>query len=170
MAVCFVILAGMSIKLTLSIGTVKTEASLKDSAHNELMQFIFKHQEGASSPSGKPPEAEKINPALSDSDPVKGWIVKHTASEVLSRIGWETNPEKILLLAAFHEASGGKEGWRSADINERFKQAKEPFPANFPRDIRTAVEAGLIGTVTSRTYRVGRTGWNKIAEAIAKIP
>jgi hypothetical protein len=48
-------------------------------------------------------------------------------------------------------------------------RAKETFPANFSRDIATAVNSGLIGAVTPRTYKVGRTGWNKIAESIAKL-
>jgi hypothetical protein len=162
----------MSIKLTLIIGTVKTEASLKDSAYGELMQLVFKHQDGvmtALTPAKMPEGAALVASKDQDSDPTKAWILKHTASEVLNRIGWETNSEKILLLGAFHETHGGSEGWRNSDINERFKQAKEPFPANFARDISSAVNSGLVGAVTPRTYKVGRTGWNKIAEAIAKV-
>ena len=167
------ILAGMSIKLVLTIGSVKTEASLKDSAINELMQLVLKHQDGApSSPNqDRMPAAKAVvsAPKESEPEPAKGWILKHTASEVLNRIGWETNPEKILLLAAFHESHGGSEGWRSSDISERFKQAKEPFPANFSRDISAAVNSGLIGAVTPRTYKVGRAVWNKLSEAITAI-
>jgi hypothetical protein len=159
----------MSIKLTLVVGSIKTEVSLKESAYGDLMQFVLKHQDGAAfgaSTHEKSAVRNESTPKDSEPEPAKEWIKKHTASEVLNRIAWETNPEKILLLGAFHEANGGAEGWRSADINERFKQAKEPFPANFSRDIATAVETGLVGAVTPRTYKVGRAGWNKIAAAI----
>jgi hypothetical protein len=54
-------------------------------------------------------------------------------------------------------------------MEERFGQAKEPFPGNFPRDMRAAIDEGVIGAVTPRTYKVGRSGWNKIADAIAKL-
>jgi hypothetical protein len=164
----------MSIKLTLAIGNVKTEASLKDSAYGELMQLVFKHQDGVVGALVHDKAAEPAKSGLTskeyDTDSAQKWISKRIASEVLNRIKWETNPEKILLLAAFHETNGGKEGWRSADINERFKQAKEPFPANFSRDIASAVSSGLVGAVTPRTYKVGRAGWNKIADAILKLP
>lgn len=173
--VFFAIVAGMSIKLTLTMGAVKTEASLKDAAYGELMQLVLKHQDGVGASSDSIPPSGSLSGSIKKDgeptiEPAKAWIQKHTASEVLSRIGWETNPEKILLLAAFHETHGGTEGWRSADINERFNQAKEPFPANFPRDIRAAIDGGLIGTVSSRTYRVGRTGWLKIEDAIKMLP
>jgi hypothetical protein len=172
--VCFGILAAMSIKLTLTMGSLKTEASIKDSAYNELMQLVFKHQDGvmgALAPEKLQDGGKGVPaPKEGETNPAQQWILKHTASEVLNRIGWKTNPEKILLLGAFHETHGGSEGWRNADINERFNQAKEPVPRNFPRDIRTAIEDGMIGTVTSRTYKVGRAGWNKIAEAIKTLP
>jgi hypothetical protein len=54
-------------------------------------------------------------------------------------------------------------------MDETFKQAKESPPANFPRDIRRAIQSGWIHAVTPRTCVVTRTGWNKVAEALAKI-
>jgi hypothetical protein len=89
---------------------------------------------------------------------------------VLNLIGWGANPEKILLLGAFHEANGANDAWRSADMETRFAEAREGFPSNFPRDIRAAIREGLIASVTPRTYRISRTGWNRIADAISKLP
>jgi hypothetical protein len=163
----------MSIKLTLTMGAVKTEATIKDAAYGELMTFIFKYQDGASGPNVTltPPaiktgDAPKVDTSI---ESIKEWFKRHTASEVLNRIGWKTNPEKIVLLAAFHESNGGTEAWRSSEINERFNQAKEAFPANFPRDIRATIDSGDVGAVTPRTYKVGRAGWNKIANAIKEL-
>ena len=160
----------MSIKISVSAGTLKTEASLKDSAYGELMQFIFKNQEGMPL-HGKVELAKADQPSKPDGiDQVKGWLNQHTASEVLTRLSdWKTNPEKITLMGAWHEASGGEEGWRSANMEEEFGKAKETFPKNFPRDVRVAIDDGLIGSVTARSYKVGRVGWNRIADSIAKI-
>lgn len=166
----------MSIKITIAAGALKTEALLKDAAYGELMQFVFRHQDGAAEPQqdAKQPPAHAISQGdlskrESSLDATCKWLAQHTASEVLNRIGWKTNPEKILLLGAFHEANGGEPGWRSAEMTERFNQAREDFPKNFSRDIGIAVEGGLIGAVTARSYKVGRVGWNKIADAIADL-
>jgi hypothetical protein len=102
----------------------------------------------------------------SSNESVKGWLASHTSSEVLNLIGWDTNTEKILLMGAFHESNGGEEGWRSGDVEQRFSVAGETFPANFYRDLGGAVGESWVGKVTPRTYKVGRAGWNKIAEAI----
>ena len=72
------------------------------------------------------------------------------------------------LIGACHEARGGGEGWRSADMNKLFAEAKEGLPANFPRDVSKSIRAGDIRPVTPRTYAVSRTGWNKLADALAK--
>ena len=85
-------------------------------------------------------------------------------------VKWDTNAEKILLLAAHHEAKGGAEGWRSADMETKFSEAKESFPANFSRDVVTSIKDGIIATVTPRTYKVSRSGWNRITDAVSKLP
>jgi hypothetical protein len=161
----------MSIKVTIALGPIKTEATLKDSAYTELVQFCLKHHEGSPDLKGKdltvvPP---KDSPKEDGIQATQEWLSKHTASEALNRIAWKTNPEKILLLAAFSESNGGEPGWKSADIEKTFEQAKEGFPSNFPRDIRIAIDNSWIGAVTSRTYRVGRAGWSKIGEAIKTL-
>jgi hypothetical protein len=145
-----------------------TQVLLKDEALPELLALISKHQSDETAA----PIAAMLGGQTPSADPskdAKEWLATHSASEVLNLIGWPTNPEKILLLSAFHEANGGGEGWRSADMETRFSEAKERFPAWFPRDIRTAIKDGTIAPVTQRTYKVSRSGWNRIAEAIAKL-
>jgi hypothetical protein len=150
---------------------MQMQAVLKDEALVELLTFITKHKSDEVAPALPP----AFDPHSVDGQPaggqqgVKAWLIKHSAAEILNKFKWDTNPEKILLMGAFHESKVETDSWRSADMETRFGEAKETQPANFPRDISTAIKSGLIATVTPRTYIVSRTGWNKIAEAIAKL-
>jgi hypothetical protein len=89
---------------------------------------------------------------------------------VLNSFKWDKKADTILLLGAHYEAKGGGEGWRSADMEIKFSEAKEPFPGNFSRDVITAIKDGFIATVTPRTYKISRTGWNRVGEVISKLP
>lgn len=100
---------------------------------------------------------------------IKDFLRSHGAAELLNRLKWDSFPEKILLLGAWHEARGGTVPWRSADMDETFKQAKESPPRNFPRDIKNAVKSGWIHAETPRTYTLTRTGWNRIAKATENL-
>lgn len=101
---------------------------------------------------------------------VRNWLKSHGAAELLTRVGWESYPEKILLLGAWHEAQGGSTPWRSSDMDSVFSQAKEKPPANFPRDIRQTIKsAGWVHVVTPRTYSVTGTGWKKIGDALQRL-
>jgi hypothetical protein len=163
----------MSIKLKFEKGSLATQVILKDEAFAGLLDLISKHQSDEAPPPAAPGASATTfslspNTTSDPGAPVKEWLRRRSAAEVLNTIGWDSNPEKVLLLGAFHEAGGDDDAWRSADMEARFAEAREGFPANFPRDIRAAIRDGLIATVTPRTYRVSRTGWNRIAEAILK--
>jgi len=106
---------------------------------------------------------------LKSEDAVKEFLKSHGTAELLNRLKWDSFPEKILLLGARHETRGGNTPWRSADMDEAFKMAKENPPQNFPRDIRNAIKSGWIHNETARTYAVSRTGWNKIGHALEDI-
>ena len=60
---------------------------------------------------------------------------------------------------AWHESRDGVTPWRSSDMDETFKQAKEKAPNNFPRDIKTAMKSSIIHAETPRTYVVAATDW-----------
>ena len=147
------------------------QAILKDEALPGLLNFISENQsEDDQSPQGQGDIVRPIDkPTGGRAEDVKNVIVKFSGSELLNLSGWETNPEKILLLAARLEAVSGEDVWRSADMEACFADAKENPPSNFPRDIATAIKTGIIAPVTPRTYRVSRTGWNRVAEVIGKI-
>ena len=163
----------MSIKLTIQAPGLNVQASVTDTALTELIRITqdYRDQEADSAVAAAPPistESPKGS-AVSGEEATKGVLASYGAAELLNYLRWETHPEKILLLAAWHEARGGTAPWKSADMDAVFLNAKERPPANFPRDIKTAIKSGWIHTHTPRTYSVTRTGWNKVAEGLTKL-
>jgi hypothetical protein len=162
----------MSIKLVIQTQGLNIQAAVTDAALTELIRITqeYRDQEadgGATAPL-VPLEARKGSPSPGE-EATKGLLASLGAAELLNQLRWDTHPEKILLLAAWHEARGGSTPWKSADMDAVFMNAKERPPANFPRDIRTAIKSGWIHTHTPRTYSVTRTGWNKISDSLSKL-
>lgn len=162
----------MSIKLIIQAQGLNIQAAVSDAALTELIRITqeYRDQEadgGAIAPL-IPTEAPKGSLSPSE-DATKGLLASLGAAELLNQLKWDTHPEKILLLSAWHEARGGSTPWKSADMDAVFMNAKERPPANFPRDIRTAIKSGWIHTHTPRTYSVTRTGWNKISDSLSKL-
>lgn len=168
----------MSIKLRFDKGSLSTQVMLKDDALPELLKIISEYQSDDSAASAPVEKLTPIGETIRDINNsetaddriafAKGWVEDHSAPEILKKIGWQTNAEKILLLAAVHEMTGGEESWKSSDIESHFKAAREQAPGNFGRDISTAIKEGLIAPVTPRTYKITKTGWLKIYEAVMK--
>ena len=168
----------MSIELQFKKGSLALRVLLKDEALSELQTIVSKYQ---SDEEIQPLSAPVINvpaaqfsavvqtPAFDPTAVSKEWLAAHSPLEAVNLIGWETNPEKILILGAYHESKGAGESWRSADMEVRFQEARHVFPANFPRDISNAITNNIVAAVTPRTYKISKTGWNKIAEAVSKL-
>ena len=95
----------MSIKLRFEKGTLITQVTLKDSALVALLALISEHQsDDPPALLSSVPTSGLVLASAEASTFVKEWVRKHTASEVLNQIKWTTNPEKILLMGAYHEA------------------------------------------------------------------
>jgi hypothetical protein len=162
----------MSLNILINAPGMSISATLKDEALPKLIELSqqFRDEEGqaqqTTAPSGA---AAKGAPLTGNSEEaVKAYLKDYGAAELLNRLRWDSYPEKILLLGAWFEARGGSVPWKSADMDEVFKQAKEKPPANFPRDVKQAIKAAWIHPVTPRTYSVTRTGWNKLAEVLSQ--
>jgi hypothetical protein len=162
----------MSFKISINAPGMNISATLKDEALPKLIELSqeFRDEAGAVQQMIEPPTASsKDAPLTSNSEEaVKAYLKDYGAAELLNRLRWDSYPEKILLLGAWFEARGGSVPWKSADMDEVFKQAKEKPPANFPRDVKQAIKAAWIHPVTPRTYSVTRTGWNKLAEVLSQ--
>jgi hypothetical protein len=159
----------MSIKIRLEAPGLLMQAQLDDAALSEVIALIQKHRlEEESVLPAENPIVAATNQAGDKESTVRAWLAKHAPAEVLNLLKWDTYPDKILILGGCHEARGGGEGWRSADMEKLFAEAKESLPANFPRDIRSAIKGGDIRPVTPRTYAISRTGWNRLGEALTK--
>jgi len=158
----------MSIKIRLEAPGLVMQAQLNDEALGETIALIQKHRiEEASPLVAEQPVAAANNHDKESS--VREMLAKHAPAEVLNLLKWDTYQDKILILGACIEARGSGEGWRSADVEKIFAEAKEGAPANFPRDISKAIKSGDIRPVTPRTYAISRTGWNRLSEALAKV-
>ena len=167
----------MSIKIVVQASGLNLSANLKDEALTTILQLIQEKRDdsapAALSPGGLPAaqgtamEAPIVN---GSEESIRALLNERGGAELLNQLKWESFPEKILLLGAWHEARGGTTPWRSADMDDTFKLAKEGPPSNFPRDIRNAIKNGWIHNETPRTYTVTRTGWNKIGQALKELP
>jgi hypothetical protein len=165
----------MSIKIVVQASGLNVSASLKDEALTTILQLIQQQRDDSLSPApsaGLLPAQGTVMEASGGNggeEATKAVLNERGGAELLNQLKWESNPEKILLLAAWHEARGGTTPWRSADMDDTFKLAKETPPSNFPRDIRNAIRSGCIHNATARTYTVTRTGWNKIGQALKEL-
>ena len=165
----------MGIKVILQAPGLNLQASVKDEALGELIKITqeYREQDAALAGGGSAAPADlsaSVTPAaIGDDEAVKARLGTYGAAELLNQMRWETYPEKILLLGAWHEARGGSTPWKSSDMDSVFRQAKEGAPSNFPRDIKVAIKSGWIHTHTPRTYSVTRTGWNRVADALSKL-
>jgi hypothetical protein len=167
----------MSIKIVVQAPGLNVAANLKDEALSTILQLIQERRDDAvpavTGPVAQvPPAAHELGGAPLGNgmeDSVRAKLRDLGGAELLNQLKWESFPEKILLLGAWHEARGGETPWRSADMDDTFRLVKESPPSNFPRDIKNAIKSGWIHNETPRTYIVTRTGWNKIGQALSEI-
>lgn len=172
----------MSIHLSFSApGITSFSANLKDEALAELFRLVQELRDDSAVIAAPQPVSSVSVPTpvfptaatpftAGNEAMVKDWLKGHGAAELLNVFKkWDSFYEKIVLLAAWHESRGLHTPWKSADIVEVFKQAKEKAPTNFPRDISRAIQSGLVHAESPRTYSVTRSGWNKIAQEIESL-
>lgn len=151
-------------------------ANIKDSALPDLITLIQNNRdETVAQPQSPQPANQSIDSqvgtaALDGEDSIKSALKQRGAGELLNQLKWDSYPEKILILGAWHEARGGTTPWKSSDMEDLFNQAKEKPPGNFPRDITKSIKAGLVHATTPRTYTITRTGWNKLGQALSSQP
>jgi hypothetical protein len=163
----------MSFKIVIQASGLNIAANLKDEALVSILQLVQEKRDdtvSVSSPASNPsltvgPDVE-AGIIVDSEEGIKNALKTRGGAELLNYLKWDSFPEKILLLGAWHEARGGMTPWRSADMDDTFKLAKESPPSNFPRDIKNAIKSGWVHNETARTYVVTRTGWNKIGLAL----
>lgn len=164
----------MAIQVSIKAKGLNISASLKDESLAELIGLVQANRDESTAAatgdsSGLSGNAGNLATEPKSEDEIKEWVRMRGAAELLNLMDWDTYPEKILLLGAWYESRGGDTPWKSADMDEVFKQAKEKPPNNFPRDIKSAIKSGLIHAETPRAYTITRTGWNKVALAVENL-
>lgn len=170
----------MTIQLSIKASGLNIVANLKDEALAALIKLVQENRDDsaqqapilAPAPAEFPGGSSFASSSLTahnNEQTAKDFLKAHGAAELLNRLKWDSFHERILLLGAWFEARGGSTPWRSSDMDETFKQAKERPPRNFPRDIRNTIKAGWVHAETPRTYSVTRSGWNKIGQAMESL-
>lgn len=167
----------MSFKIVIQASGLNIAANLKDEALTAVLQLVQEKRDdsvpappASSSPTLSSPSIETETLSGADTEEgIKAILKTCGGAELLNQLKWDSFPEKILLLGAWHEARDGTTPWRSADMDDTFKLAKESPPSNFPRDIKNAIKSGWIHNETPRTYVITRTGWNRIGEALRGV-
>lgn len=64
--------------------------------------------------------------------------------EFLNQVEAKRNVDKIVAIASYLETERGYETFSSDQIKKEFKTAREPIPANYPRDFKWAVGVGWL--------------------------
>jgi hypothetical protein len=84
--------------------------------------------------------------------------------EFLNEVQATTKPDQIVAIGHFVIEQEGQESFTKDEVKARFAVAKEPMPANFPRDFSAAIRAGMIDEVHGDRGRfyVTRTGQDQI--------
>jgi len=159
------------IKISIIAPGMALQAQLKDESLSHLLKLAQDFREEPIAPGESTPIIDDaVGPSIPQTDEnVKNWLRSQGAAELLTRVGWNSYPEKILLLGAWHEAQGGTMPWRSSDMDSVFSQAKEKPPGNFPRDIRQSIKSGWVHAATPRTYNITGTGWRKLGEELQRL-
>ncbi len=165
----------MSIKISISAPGMTVQAQVRDEALSELIKLTQEYRDETKGQSDMHSSVTGAGPVGNSSaapqseEGIRSWLKSHGAAELLTLVKWESYPEKILLLGAWHEAQGRSTPWRSSDMDAIFFQAKEKAPANFPRDIKQAIKSAWVQPITPRTYTVTGTGWRKVGEAMQRL-
>ena len=111
----------MSIKVILQAPGLNLQASVKDEALGELIKITQEYRDqdaalgGGGSTAPTDVSASVTSAVIGDEEAVKARLGTYGAAELLNQMRWETYPEKILLLGAWHEARGGSTPWKSSD-------------------------------------------------------
>lgn len=80
-------------------------------------------------------EGEASEPSGEAAHPIQEWMKRARPSN---------HPERITVVAAYVEDELGEEGVHYQDIREWFERAGEDPPVNLGRDLRMALERGLV--------------------------
>src|SRR5262245_20428263 len=120
----------MSIKVIIQAPGLNLQAAVTDDALPELITITqkFRDQDATSSSATGAPAAPGKEPANGAAGPLSEDMLKtrlgsYGAAELLNQLQWDTYPEKILLLGAWHEARGGSTPWKCSDMDSVFRQA-----------------------------------------------
>jgi hypothetical protein len=92
--------------------------------------------------------------------------------EFLDEVKAVRKPDQIVAIGHYICHQEGQPNFSRDDVKARFSTAKEPMPANFPRDFGQAIKAGLIAEAHQQAGRfyVTKTGTQAVKRHFSKAP
>src|SRR5579863_9867636 len=98
----------MSIKIRVEAPGLLMQAQLNDDALSEVIQLVQKNRiDEQPKPIDEPSISTPTTQGNDRDAGLRAWLTAHSPGEAMNLLKWETYPDKILLLGAFHEAKGG---------------------------------------------------------------
>ena len=84
---------------------------------------------------------------------VGGAVVPHSLRDFLDEVHAKRKPHQIVAIGYYITQFQGQEDFSRDEVKARFSVAREPMPANFPRDFALAEKSGMVAEVHGREGR-----------------
>ncbi|WP_157727427.1 hypothetical protein [Stappia sp. ES.058] len=120
-------------ELTLSGSGISIQRKVNSATAAHIMHLVL----GGTPAPGLGNAAPTGAPSASSEAPV-------SLREYLDEVNASKKPDQIVAIGHFMSLHEGLTAFSKDDIKSRFSLAKEPMPANFPRDFNLALKSGAI--------------------------
>ena len=99
-----------------------------------------------------------------------GVVVKVSLREFLDEVRATRKPDQIVAIGHYITQFQGQADFSRDEVKAQFSVAREPMPANFPRDFALAVRAGMLAEVHGKQgrYYVTKTGLGAMKSKFSK--
>lgn len=140
---------------------IKVERKIDGQTLAAIMTIIM----GTDKPVAAAPDTKGTSGASSD-----GAAVQMSLREFLDGAHASRKPDQIVAIGHYITQIEGQANFSRDDVKARFAVAREPMPANFPRDFALAEKAGMIAEVHGKQGRhyVTKTGLAAIRRKFSK--
>jgi hypothetical protein len=138
-----------SIRITIT-GKVGYEDDITVAQAARIITFLNVEDDGASLGPGLHAGSDTLAAGSTSRKPANG---VGSAREALDLSGAKKNPEKIVALGQYVLQDGG-DTFKVEDVKAQFRRARETAPANFSRDLSTAMKEGWIAQGEGDEYYI----------------
>ena len=148
-------------QLTISGRGVNVDRLIDGQTLAAVMAFVM----GADTPATRGPVATGDSSASAD-----GAVVQTSLREFLDEVHAKRKPDQIVTIGYYITEFEGQKDFSRDEVKARFSIAREPMPANFPRDFGLAEKSGMLAKVHGKEgrYYITKTGLGAINNKFSK--